>query len=145
MTDTVRETSVRGARPLPLRAAAAAIFTATVLLSGCAAAPTTASKARFLAVPVTYERHLDAVRNCKPVGAMTYFADKIPVEDNLLGLVFSLSKSAESSVDYSGGGSSGTVWKTTSLENSEGVGVRLFRCPPEYLGKIRAEIKVNAK
>ncbi len=144
MTGAGRETPMHGSRP-SRTAAAATILAAALLLSGCAARTPTASNVRVLTVPVTYERHLDAGRNCKPDGAMTYFADRIPIEDDLLGLVFVLSKSAESSSDYSSGSSPGTVWHTTSSGSSEGVRIRLFRCPPEFLGKVRAQMKEDAK
>jgi hypothetical protein len=140
MTRTTRGIPARPSRPF--RAGATTVCIAALLLGGCAS--TKDLKPKFLAVPVTYERHLDAVRNCTPIGAMTYFDKDIPNEPNLLGLVFSLHKASESSTTHSQG-SGGTVWAESSSRNEGFAGVRLFRCPPEFLDKVRAEMKGVAR
>lgn len=128
---------MHGGGSRPLRTGAAALCLAALLLGGCAG--TKDRKPKYLSVPVTYERHLEAVRNCKPIGAMTYHDFGVPNEENLLGLSFALHKASESSTRQTGSGDG--TWKETSSKKSEAVGFRLFRCPPEFLRKVRAEMK----
>lgn len=136
MTGTVWGIPERGSRLL--RAGATSVCIAALLLGSCAS--TKDLKPKFLAVPVTYEMHLAAVRNCTPIGAMTYSDKDIPDEANLLGLVFVLHKESESSTTHSQGSGS-TVWEETYSRREGSSGVRLFRCPSKFLDKVRAEMK----
>jgi len=126
-----------GPESMPHRMGAVTICLAILLFGGCAS--TKDQKPKFLAVPVTFERHLEAVRNCKPIGAMTYFDKDIPDEENLLGLVFALHTSSRASTTHRT--SAGNVWRETSSRMEDSSGIRLFKCPSEFLKKVSVEMR----
>jgi hypothetical protein len=121
---------------------ASALCISVILIGGCAS--TKDVKPKYLAVPITYERHRAAVCNCKPVGVVTNADYQVPNEENLLGLVFPLERSSESSSKNTSG-TGGSVWTETSSSRNGVCAVRLFKCPSEFLQKIRAEMKGDTK
>jgi hypothetical protein len=119
------------------RAAIVALCAATLLASGCASRNNRQPNA--LIVPVSYERHLAAVRNCKPVGTIETSLTGIPDNGNFLALAFALGSHGESSTSHSYSG--GTTWQESSWKQGSLVGYRIFECPPAFMETVRAGIK----